>query len=93
MWDKLKNGNPSLAERKKIAEGIQAGLKYLDKVGILHLDRKLANFLLIGDVPKVCDFGLVLEWSGRESYRKLGYTRRGSKYGDDEALCKSLKFK
>ena len=90
LREKLKNGNPNFEERKKIAEGIRAGLEYLVKVGISHYDRKLANFLLIGDVAKVCDFGLVVENSGRRSYRKLGYTRRGSKYGHRLALCKFL---
>ncbi|CBY39015.1 unnamed protein product, partial [Oikopleura dioica] len=86
LREKLKNGNPTLKERKKIATGIKSGLNYLDKVGIDHFDKKLANFLLIGDVAKVCDFGLVAEESGRESYRKLGYTRRGSKYRHRDAL-------
>ena len=77
LREKLKNGNATLKERKKIATGIKSGLRYLEEVGINHRDKKLANFLLIGDVAKVCDFGLVEEWSGRKSYRKLGYTRRG----------------
>ena len=88
LREKLKKGNPTLEERKKIAKGIEAGLKYLKKVGIWHFDKKLANFLLIGDVAKVCDFGLVEEKSGRSSYRKLGYTRKGSKYRNLSALCK-----
>ena len=92
LWKKLKNDDPSLAERKNIAKGIEAGLRYLADVGINHLDRKLANFLLIGDVPKICDFGLVDEVSGRGSYRQLGYTRRGSKYEHLMALSNFLKF-
>ncbi|CBY15060.1 unnamed protein product [Oikopleura dioica] len=86
LREKLKNGNATLDERKKIATGIKSGLEYLKKVGIFHCDKKLANFLFIGDVAKVCDFGLVWEISGRKSYRKLGYTRRGSKYRNDFAL-------
>ncbi|CBY13855.1 unnamed protein product [Oikopleura dioica] len=86
LREKLKNGNPTLDERIKIATGIKSGLKYLEKVGIKHSDKKLANFLLIGDVAKVCDFGLVSELSERKSYRKLGYTRRGSKYKNGSAL-------
>ena len=88
LREKLKNGNATLKERKKIATGIKSGLNYLEEVGLFHQDKKLANFLLIGDVVKVCDFGLVMEWSGRKSYRKLGYTRRGSKYRREGALCK-----
>ncbi|CBY41172.1 unnamed protein product, partial [Oikopleura dioica] len=86
LREKLKNGNPTLKERKKVAIGIKSGLKYLEKIGIEHFDKKLANFLLIGDVAKVCDFGLIKEWSERKSYRKLGYTRRGSKYREEDAL-------
>ena len=90
LRQKLKNDKLDLGQRKKIATGIQAGLKYLENVGIVHKDKKLANFLLIGDVAKVCDFGLVVERSGRRSYRQLGYTRRGSKYRNKFALCKFL---
>ena len=46
LREKLRNGNPTLDERKKIATGIRAGLDYLKKVGIIHYDRKLENFLL-----------------------------------------------
>jgi serine/threonine protein kinase len=90
---KLKNGSPTLEERKKIAKGIQAGLEYLRDIEFVHQDKKLANFLVIGDVVKICDFGIIEEKSGRKSYRKLGYARRGSKYQDNRALCMILKFK
>ena len=91
LREKLKNGNPTLDQWKKNATGMKSGLTYLEEVGIVHMDKKLANFLLIGDVAKVCDFGLVMELSGRKSYRKLGYTRRGSKYRRIDALCMFLK--
>ena len=84
----LKNENLNLDERKKIATGIEAGFEYLEKIGIEHEDRKLSNFLLIGDQVKICDFGLVWELSWRRSYRQLGYARRGSKYKNNRALCK-----
>ena len=84
----LKNDNLNLDERKKIATGIRAGFKYLEKIGIEHHDRKLSNFLLIGGEVKICDFGLVAENSKRRSYRQLGYARRGSKYRDIYALRK-----
>ena len=91
---KLKNDNLELEERKKIAKGMISGIKYLKKIGIDHCDRKLENFLLIGEVAKICDFGVVQEESGRKSYRNLGYTRKGSKYRNERALCKffSLKY-
>ena len=84
----LKNDNLNFDERKKIATGMEAGFEYLEKIGIYHCDRKLSNFLLIGDHVKICDFGIVAEISGRRSYRQLGYTRRGSKYRNQFALCK-----
>ena len=86
----LKKEKLNLDERKKIATGIEAGFQYLEKIGIWHRDRKLSNFLLIGGEVKICDFGLVREDSGRRSYRQLGYTRRGSKYKRESALCKFL---
>ena len=91
--NELKNENLDLEERKKIAEGLENGFDYLDKVGIYHYDKKLENFLLLGGVAKICDFGLVTEWFGRRSYRQMGYCRRGSKYRNKYALCKFLKLR
>ena len=88
----LKNENLNLEQRKKIAIGLKNGFDYLKKVGIEHYDRKLENFLLLGGVAKICDFGLVYESTGRKSYRQMGYCRRGSKYRDVRALCKFLKL-
>ena len=88
LQKELKKDNFNFDERKKIATGIEAGFKYLEKIGIEHRDRKLSNFLLIGGEVKICDFGIVSEISGRRSYRQLGYARRGSKYKVQEALCK-----
>ena len=88
LRNELKKDHLDLKQRKKIAKGIKSGFEYLEEIGIDHFDRKLENFLLIGDVVKICDFGLVQEDSGRRSYRQLGYTRRGSKYRNKLALCK-----
>ncbi|CBY36761.1 unnamed protein product [Oikopleura dioica] len=82
----LKNENLNLEERKKIAIGLENGFNYLEKVGILHFDKKLENFLLLGGVAKICDFGLVEELTGRKSYRQMGYCRKGGKYRDSAAL-------
>ena len=90
--NRLKNETLDLEERKKIAKGLINGFEYLEKVGIYHCDKKLENFLLLGGVAKICDFGLVFEWTGRESYRQMGYCRRGSKFKDSSALCKFLKL-
>ncbi|CBY19293.1 unnamed protein product [Oikopleura dioica] len=80
LRNELKNENLDLEERKKIAIGLKNGFDYLEEVGIYHFDRKLENFLLLGGVAKICDFGLVWELCGRRSYRQMGYCRRGSKY-------------
>ena len=84
----LEKDNLNFDERKKIAIEIRSGFGYLEKIGIDHCDRKLSNFLRIGNVVKICDFGLVREESERRSYRQLGYARRGSKYKHQGALCK-----
>ena len=85
----LKANQLTLEERKKIVSGIEAGREYLiRKCAIWHYDRKLENYLLLGGVVKICDFGVVKDRDGKTSYRQLGYSRRGSKYRDYEALCK-----
>ena len=86
----LKKETLDLKERKKIADGLVNGFDYLKKVGISHRDRKLENFLLLGGVAKICDFGLLTEETERRSYRQMGYCRRGSKYRNMYALCKFL---
>ncbi|CBY40201.1 unnamed protein product [Oikopleura dioica] len=84
--NELKNESLDLEERKKIAIGLRRGFRYLAYVGIYHYDRKLENFLLLGGVVKICDFGLVEERTRRRSYREMGYCRRGSKYRNPNAL-------
>ena len=44
LRQKLRNDKLDLGQRMNIANGIRAGLRYLEKVGIIHMDRKLANF-------------------------------------------------
>ena len=41
-------------------------------------------------VPKIIDFGLVSEKTGRIGYREMGYTRRGSKFQNEVALRKLI---
>ena len=86
----LKDGTIQIGERKKIAEGILDGFAYLVKIGINHFDFKLENILLKNGVPKIIDFGLVYELSGRIGYRQMGYCRSGSKYRLTQALCKLI---
>ena len=86
----LKDRTIQIGERKKIARGILDGFRYLEKIGIWHFDLKLENILLTNGEPKIIDFGLVYETSGRSGYRQMGYCRSGSKYRDYNALCKLI---
>ena len=84
----LKEEKIEIEERKKIAEGINNGFLYLVKIGISHYDRKMENILMLDGIPKMIDFGLVYEETGRNGYREMGYTRKGSKFRLPMALCK-----
>ena len=86
----LKNGTIQIGERKKIAGEILDGLNYLWKNGIKHCDRKLENILLENGEPKIIDFGLVFETTGKSGYRQMGYARCGSNYRYNPALCKLI---
>ncbi|CBY10826.1 unnamed protein product [Oikopleura dioica] len=82
----LKAEKIGIQKRKKIAEGIVDGFIYLNKIGIYHFDKKLENVLLMDGIPKIIDFGLILETTGRSGYREMGYTRKGSKFRSSAAL-------
>ena len=84
----LKEETIQIAERKKIARAIFDGFIYLMDIGITNFDQKLENILLKNGEPKIIDFGLVRETSGRSGYRQMGYARSGSKYRWNNALCK-----
>ena len=86
----LKDEKIGIEKRKKIADGIEDGLVYLKKIGIDHYDRKLENILLINGIPKIIDFGLIYETTGRSGYREMGYARKGSKFRNQSALCKFI---
>ena len=90
LREKLKDGKMNLAERQKAAIGVKEGIEYLGKVRIRHCDLKPENVLMKNGEPKWTDFGMISEWSGRKSYRKMGYAREGSKYRDYDNLCKSM---
>ena len=85
---KLKNNELNLEERKKIAIGVKEGFKYLRKIGILHFDQKPENVLLKNGEAKWIDFSIIYEETGRESYREMGYARRGSRFRNGYCLCK-----
>ncbi|CBY31500.1 unnamed protein product [Oikopleura dioica] len=82
----LKEEKIGIQKRKKIAEGIFDGFVYLKKIGIGHFDRKLENILLVDGIPKIIDFGLINEETGRSGYREMGYARKGSKFRHQTAL-------
>ena len=83
-------GKMDLSMRKKVAIELKEGLEYLANVGINHRDRKPENVLVKNGVAKWIDFGMIMETSGRKSYRKMGYARRGSKYRNSIYLRKFL---
>jgi serine/threonine protein kinase len=86
----LKEEKIGIEERKKIAKGIWNGNRYLEKIGIHHFDLKMENILMVGGIPKIIDFGLVNDNTGRSGYREMGYARRGSKFRNERALCKFI---
>jgi serine/threonine protein kinase len=85
---KERNENLTLEERKKISIGVKKGYEYMQNVGILHRDKKAENVLIKNGTPKWTDFGLIEENSGKESYRKMGYSRQGIKFRNSYFLCK-----
>jgi len=44
--------------------------------------------LMVGGIPKIIDFGLVTDETGRSGYHEMGYVRGGSKFRNTYALCK-----
>jgi len=86
----LKEEKIGIEKRKKIAEGILDGFDYLQKIGIYHYDKKLENVLLMNGIPKIIDFGLIYERTGKSGYREMGYARKGSKFRIFFALCKFI---
>jgi serine/threonine protein kinase len=86
----LKEEKIGIEERKKIAKGIWNGNRYLEKIGIHHFDLKMENILMVGGIPKIIDFGLVNDNTGRSGYREMGYARHGSKFIHPSALRKFI---
>ena len=86
----LREEKIGIEERKKIAQGIFNGFVYLRNIGINHYDKKMENILMLNGIPKIIDFGLVYEETGRSGYREMGYTRRGSKFRNQGALRKFI---
>jgi serine/threonine protein kinase len=47
----------TLKKQTALALGIANGLAAIHAAGVLHLDLKPANVLIVGDIPKLADFG------------------------------------
>jgi len=66
-------GSLPLERAVRIMSGVCAGLGHVHRHGIIHRDIKPSNILLVSglddddtptEIPKVCDFGVALAWSG-----------------------------
>ena len=88
----LRNEIPTIAQRRLLAIELRKGLQYLFDIGLEHNDLKLENIVLFGENPKLIDFGVMQDHTGNESYRRMGYVRRGSKYRHFQALGKYSKY-
>ena len=86
----LKDEKIDIHQRKKTAIEILNGFVYLGKIGIFHRDAKLNNIIILDGTPKIIDYGLVKEISGRIGYREMGYARKGSKFRNEYALCEFM---
>lgn len=52
------NGGLTAHKQTSLALGIAHGLDFIHKAGVLHQDLKPDNVLIVGDIPKLADFGL-----------------------------------
>jgi len=77
LWKILEKNLISWIDRKRLLLELHDGYKYLEQIGIHHYDLKLTNILLKDGRIKICDFGLVWDETSRQSYRQMGYSRRG----------------
>jgi hypothetical protein len=89
----LRNEIPTIAQRRLLAIELRKGLQYLFDIGLEHNDQKLENIVHFGETPKWIDFGVMHDHTGYESYRRMGYVRRGSKFRHFQALGKYSQIK
>jgi len=91
LREKLRENNLQLEERKKIYEGIVNAYEYLGSVGVTYFDLKPENVVIFQNSDgtfevKIIDFGLIVDVSNKEGFRRMGYVRRGSRFQNSEAL-------
>jgi len=84
----LREEKLTIEDRRLYAIELRKGLQYLFDIGLEHNDQKLENIVLFGKTPKWIDFGVMHDHTGNESYRRMGYVRRGSKFRHFQALGK-----
>ncbi len=67
----------------RIISGVCAGLGHVHRHGIIHRDIKPSNILMVSgldddetptEIPKVCDFGVALAWSGNKQSSRVAGT-------------------
>eukprot|EP00756_Hemistasia_phaeocysticola_P017089 Hpha_TRINITY_DN15517_c2_g4::TRINITY_DN15517_c2_g4_i1::g.107128::m.107128 len=63
---KVPKGGMPVEESSRYMAGIVRGLAYLHSQDIIHRDMKVANVLLVNDVPKITDFGTAIRHSETE---------------------------
>jgi tetratricopeptide (TPR) repeat protein len=57
-WHIKRNTYPTLERRLGIIKQIAEAVDYAHKRGVIHRDLKPSNIIMVGDTPKITDFGL-----------------------------------
>jgi serine/threonine protein kinase len=65
-------GKLTLADLVEIATGMARGIAFLHGESIIHRDVKPGNCLLLGNVAKLCDFGISRAHEGTSAMTRIG---------------------